>query len=561
VKTLANVRERRQGPQVAAVELVAGGQVVSRWCRPSRALEQLDRYFVDVVTPGGEQANVTPVARARRHVRGSLQDQWFEPALQKPDRGRKAHRSGSDYDDRQGLEGSHQQHPPFCFDPFAARGEQPQPEPPVDLMLASSAQQASAPCGAAPPQQPDWAALPCDASGAVVSLFVISLAMVVLPSCCGGNSPLPTKTGTPAEGRKDSRHPAGQHRIYDARAHAPAELLGSTFKMRTNSAPFAHIALLATLLVAACSGSQSDITMAQTAGASSTGGTETGPGSGTCMPTASSVQNDVFKASCDGAGCHGSQNPAVGLNLVDTSLDKLMGTSSALCIGWSLIVPGSPEKSFLYQKLTASMPACGEAMPLGKHLSDASAQCVADWIKGMGAAGGCETCGGKDCVALASDAAHCGACDNVCPAGVACENGACSCPAGAQACGGSCVDVSKDVQNCGNCGNACGAGSSCEGGQCTCPSSLKACGATCADLQSDPKNCGACGTACSAGQVCLTGKCAAGCGSLTQCGASCVDTQTSLLSCGGCDQPCAVGLTCAGGKWAAAAASSAAPAA
>jgi len=311
-----------------------------------------------------------------------------------------------------------------------------------------------------------------------------------------------------------------------------------------NTARFAYIALLVTLLVSACSGSQSDISVAETAGAPSTGG----PGSGTCMPTAASVQSDVFKASCDGAGCHGSQNPAAGLNLVDASLDKLMGTSSALCAGWSLIVPGSPEKSFLYQKLTATMPACGEAMPIGKHLSDASAQCVADWIKGMGAAGGCETCGGKDCVALASDAAHCGACDNACPAGVACENGACSCPAGARACSGSCVDVSRDVQNCGSCGNACGAGSSCEGGQCTCPSSLKACGATCADLQSDPKNCGTCGSACGAGQVCLTGKCAAGCGSLTQCGASCVDTQTSVLSCGGCDQACTAGLTCAGGK-------------
>lgn len=314
--------------------------------------------------------------------------------------------------------------------------------------------------------------------------------------------------------------------------------------MRLNTPSFAYIAFLSTLLVAACSGSQSDITTEETATPSST----TQPGSGTCMPTAASVQGDVFKASCDGAGCHGSQNPAAGLNLVDSSLDKLMGTSSALCTGWSLIVPGSPEKSFLYQKLTASMPACGEAMPLGKHLSDASAQCVADWIKGMGAAGGCETCGGKDCVALASDTSNCGACDNACPAGVACENGTCSCPTGAKSCSGSCVDVSKDVQNCGGCGNTCSAGSSCEDGQCTCPSSFKSCGGTCADLQSDPKNCGACGAACSANQVCLTGKCAAGCGSLAQCGGSCVDTQTSVLSCGGCDKACAAELTCAGGK-------------
>jgi len=299
-----------------------------------------------------------------------------------------------------------------------------------------------------------------------------------------------------------------------------------------------YLALLPTLLFAACSSSET----------SSSDSLPTSTGATQCAANAASIQTAIFKASCDGVGCHGSQAPAAGLNLVDTSPDALMGTSSALCAGWSLIVPGSPEKSFLYQKLTNAKPACGEVMPLGGHVSQASARCIADWIVGMAAGGGCETCGGSECVALASDAQHCGACNNACPTGVACENGACLCAGGNVACAGSCVDVTTDAQNCGTCGTACQTGSTCVAGSCTCPMGLQTCGASCADVQSDALHCGSCDQACVAKEVCLAGRCATGCGSLTQCGTSCVDTQSSVLHCGGCDSACPAGLSCDAGK-------------
>jgi hypothetical protein len=267
-----------------------------------------------------------------------------------------------------------------------------------------------------------------------------------------------------------------------------------------------------------------------------------------CSGDAASIRDNVFKTSCAGAGCHGSENPAAGLNLVDAMPDQLMGKSSALCSGWSLIVPGSPEKSFLYQKLVADKPACGDVMPLGSHLPAATSQCVADWIQSMAVGGSCETCGGSECVALASDPQHCGACNNACPTGVGCDNGACVCANGGQACGGVCVQTATDAKNCGKCGNACSAGSTCENGQCTCPAGLAACSGACVDFQSDALSCGACGKACAAKEVCLKGQCSAGCGTLTQCGSSCVDTQTSPLNCGGCDRPCAAGLACNAGK-------------
>jgi hypothetical protein len=267
-----------------------------------------------------------------------------------------------------------------------------------------------------------------------------------------------------------------------------------------------------------------------------------------CSAEAESIRSAVFAASCDGAGCHGSRSPAAGLDLMSRPLNELVGTSSALCSGWSIVVPGSPEKSFLYHKLTASTPACGERMPLAGHVSDADAKCVADWITGMASGGGCETCGGPECVALAADAQHCGSCENACPEGVACENGQCVCAGGGLACRGSCVDAQSDPANCGGCGKACSPGASCAGGVCACPDSLDACGASCADLQSDPLHCGGCERACGSEQVCLRGACADGCGSLEQCGSSCVDTQSSVLNCGGCGAACAPGLACESGE-------------
>jgi hypothetical protein len=193
------------------------------------------------------------------------------------------------------------------------------------------------------------------------------------------------------------------------------------------------------------------------------------------------------------------------------------------------------------------MPACGEHMPIGMQLPEAETKCVADWIVGMASGGGCETCGGSECVALAADPLHCGRCDNPCPEGVACENGQCACFDGATACDGACVDTMTDEAHCGGCKIACSPGSSCEGGQCVCPEALASCGGECADLQSNAAHCGDCDVACAALEVCLLGQCAEGCGGLEQCGTSCVDVRSSLLHCGACDQACPGGTGCENG--------------
>lgn len=84
-----------------------------------------------------------------------------------------------------------------------------------------------------------------------------------------------------------------------------------------------------------------------------------------CTPTFDSLRTHVFGFAGDGAGGHGTVNPAAGVSLLNTSPERLAMTSSALCSGWSLVVPGSPERSCLCEKLTAAQPACGDVMPLG----------------------------------------------------------------------------------------------------------------------------------------------------------------------------------------------------
>lgn len=118
----------------------------------------------------------------------------------------------------------------------------------------------------------------------------------------------------------------------------------------------------------------------------------------------------------------------------------------------------------------------------------------------------CETCGGAACIDVTSDPAHCGGCDQPCPAGIACDQGTCSCPQGTMHCGDACVDVNADGQHCGGCDQPC-----------------------------------------DGGMVCLGGTCSMGCGALSECGGGCVDTETNAMHCGGCDQPCPTGAACEGG--------------
>jgi hypothetical protein len=188
--------------------------------------------------------------------------------------------------------------------------------------------------------------------------------------------------------------------------------------------------------------------------------------------------------------------------------------------------------------------ACG-------HVCPSNATCTAGTCQGGGGTGtypGLAACPGANgapmCTNLTSDPANCGACGTVCTSGQSCYGGQCAsapppptCPPDATTCtdaaGGKtyCTNLAYDPGNCGACGMVCPAGNACQNGACmqamspdggapasdgggtsTCPAPMIPCddptkGMYCADVTKDPANCGGCRITCTAAQICAQGKC------------------------------------------------------
>ncbi|MCC7534752.1 MAG: hypothetical protein IT379_00990, partial [Deltaproteobacteria bacterium] len=129
--------------------------------------------------------------------------------------------------------------------------------------------------------------------------------------------------------------------------------------------------------------------------------------------------------------------------------------------------------------------------------------------------------GVESCVDPTSDADHCGACGQRCPAGATCVAGTCTCAAGRVVCPsdgarGTCVDITTSVLDCGACGSPCPATFDCVAGVCLCPSDRTLCGestpaARCVDVTTDEGSCGACDRACAPGMICESGRCVGEC--------------------------------------------------
>jgi len=183
----------------------------------------------------------------------------------------------------------------------------------------------------------------------------------------------------------------------------------------------------------------------------------------------------IFASSCNGAGCHGSTGSRANLDLVSPGVDQRLFhvTSTKECGERKLVVPGHPEQSLLYNKISGATPLCGDPMPLFRSLSKSEVACVAQYIERAGtdvAAQNCETCGTILCVDQKRDRDHCGGCNQQCDTGKICAEGSCinPCASDETLCGASCVTLQEDPQHCGTCGHKCGPGSSCEAGACVC---------------------------------------------------------------------------------------------
>jgi hypothetical protein len=104
-----------------------------------------------------------------------------------------------------------------------------------------------------------------------------------------------------------------------------------------------------------------------------------------CEPTGESIQKNLFGVACSWDNCHGGNTTAFGLRLVETPLEpQLFEVPSSICKDWVRVVRGAPEQSFLWQKLAAVTPPCGERMPFGLgRLPDAVLACVSGWIASL----------------------------------------------------------------------------------------------------------------------------------------------------------------------------------
>lgn len=114
--------------------------------------------------------------------------------------------------------------------------------------------------------------------------------------------------------------------------------------------------------------------------------TPTDPTSGTIEPTFSSIQSKLFNPSCTTSSCHGSTGKG-GLTLVaGSSYAALINVRSendgAHTPKFFRVLPGKPDSSFLYIKLTSPSSLQGDRMPqVGSALSQQYTDAVRTWIQ------------------------------------------------------------------------------------------------------------------------------------------------------------------------------------
>jgi hypothetical protein len=142
-------------------------------------------------------------------------------------------------------------------------------------------------------------------------------------------------------------------------------------------------------------------------------------------------------------------------------------------------------------------------------------------------------CCGNVCIFVTSDEQNCGACGNTCDSGEQCEGGVCcnfsgdcavddDCCSGRACCDGSCVGL-NDPAHCGRCENTCPALNACVAQACcgaqtapcqsnddccsTTGDALQCCDNVCTLVTVDEEHCGACNAPCTSGQTCQNRVC------------------------------------------------------
>ena len=95
----------------------------------------------------------------------------------------------------------------------------------------------------------------------------------------------------------------------------------------------------------------------------------------------SSIQSQIFTPKC--AGCHGNAVQQAGLNLATGSTFSSLVDVKSNQTTLTLVVRGSPDDSYLIDKLEGRSGISGDRMPKGgPFLTDAEVKSISDWIAG-----------------------------------------------------------------------------------------------------------------------------------------------------------------------------------
>jgi hypothetical protein len=107
-----------------------------------------------------------------------------------------------------------------------------------------------------------------------------------------------------------------------------------------------------------------------------------GPGPAALEPTLASIQAKVFSVNCAIPGCHGGGTVQQGLRLdPGFSAGNLINVASPRDANLIRVVPGSPNASFIIQKLEGTQ-TLGDRMPqFGPYLPQATIDVIRQWIQ------------------------------------------------------------------------------------------------------------------------------------------------------------------------------------